>query len=174
MVFGLKKVTCGGPINFQQLQLDKQVRGLRMEVDKDNDLIALPVVVVDTTGPQTVASTPLVIEFQYQAVNAFGNKMIWTPAAGKRIRLMGGSICGANLTLAAAAREIVTLNRGVPGEYFYLIQQYLDATTRDFQNVNFDYGLQGFLLNPDESIIATLGTVLATGAYFVHVWGREE
>jgi len=81
MVFGLKKVTCGGPINFLQWNLDTQVRGLRMEVDKDNDLIALPVVVVDPTKSQ-VSANPVSVPLNEMIYGAgvIDSAVVWQPA----------------------------------------------------------------------------------------------
>lgn len=50
----MRHVTVGKAIDWQQWQLDQAVRSVRMQVDKDGDLYALPVIVVDPTKEKTV------------------------------------------------------------------------------------------------------------------------
>ena len=52
----MKHVTVGKAIDWQQWQLDQSVRSIRFQVDKDNDLYALPVVVIDPTMEKVSAS----------------------------------------------------------------------------------------------------------------------
>jgi hypothetical protein len=52
----MKHVTVGKAIDWQQWQLDQSVRSIRFQVDKDNDLYALPVVVIDPTTESVKAA----------------------------------------------------------------------------------------------------------------------
>ena len=178
MVFGLRKVKVGGPINFQQWNLDQQVRGLRLEVDKDNDLIALPVLVVDTTGePSTLTSsisTPTVQTIRGSIKSSFGPTTFWTPDAGKRIRLLGGVISGSNLTLAAAGTEYIVIETNSSAYILELTQQLDAAVPKDLAPFEFSLGPVGYLAPTDFYIDIRLLTALATGQYVVWVWGSED
>jgi hypothetical protein len=48
-------VQVGKAIDWSQWQLDRSVRSLRMQTDRDNDLYAVPVVIVDATGDKAQA-----------------------------------------------------------------------------------------------------------------------
>lgn len=51
-----KKVSVGGPVDTAQWNLSENVRGLHIAVDRENDMIAWPVVVVDPTMEKVSAS----------------------------------------------------------------------------------------------------------------------
>lgn len=107
MVFGLRKVKVGGPINFQQWNLDQQVRGLRLEVDSDNDLLALPVVIVDPTQkPEVLAATsaqPQVWQWGAIDTDIVGPKVVLpVNNPGETIMLAGFVISFGGPTIAAA------------------------------------------------------------------------
>jgi len=54
-----KHVSFETPIDWRQWKLDQSIRSLRMWVDPDGDLYAVPVVVVDPTGVAASARQPI-------------------------------------------------------------------------------------------------------------------
>jgi len=49
-------VTIGKSLDWQQMGFDQSVRGMRVQVDKDNDVYAVPVIMIDPTGTKKVSA----------------------------------------------------------------------------------------------------------------------
>ena len=98
--------------------------------------------------------------------------VVWTPAAGKRIRLMGYSISG-NATAAAATSFTVLLIR--PSGIFMQHTCVASATLAHVIETTVDMK-QGVLLNVDDQISFSLSNsgLLTFGAFGVNLWGTEE
>jgi|SRR5579864_1562919 len=116
--------------------------------------------------------------FKTVVANALGNTIVWTPAVGKRFRLMRYSITvTANASLAVAGLEEITLNDA--GAAIGLAESValpnaagagvalLDTGWRDIGN-----GYVSTAIN--QSLQVNLGTALATGEVRVNVAGTEE
>ena len=104
---------------------------------------------------------------------------IWTPAAGKKFRLMGYSILlSDDATLAAAGETLLTLldNATAIGiaYNFYVPLTALD-TNFSSSPIVVNFPADGYLsVAVNNPLNATLGTYLATGSFSLNVWGSEE
>lgn len=112
--------------------------------------------------------------FKSVAATVAGNTTVWTPAAGKKFRLMGYTISVAG-TLAATGVELIKLTDAAAGT---VIAQHnatvtITTPTGDTQ-IGADLG-QGFLSGAiNNALTVNLGTAMATGSVIVNAWGTEE
>ena len=107
---------------------------------------------------------------------AVGPTSVWTPAAGKKFRLMGYQISVAG-TLAATGVETITLSDGataIRNHIAALIQTPAAGTAPYGAVFESDLG-QGYLsAAANNHLNLTLGTALATGNVSINLWGTEE
>ena len=104
---------------------------------------------------------------------------IWTPAAGKKFRLMGYSILlSDDATLAAAGETLLTLlDNATAIGLAYNFYVPLTALDTNFSGSHIGVNLppNGYLsVAANNPLKATLGTYLATGSFSINVWGSEE
>lgn len=105
------------------------------------------------------------------AISGAGATALWTPASGKRIRLMGFSVI-VNPATTTAAGSLVTLKRGSTtfDDVIYLGVAALAVPARWA-------GLlppNGYLLDVDEVLNVDLSAACTAGGIYINVWGTEE
>jgi len=109
---------------------------------------------------------------------ALGNTAVWTPAAGKKFRLMGGLMTiDGSCTLAAAGSLLVTLQDAVAALGWGIrVALPAAAVTQDTDVVipigPFGQGVLSAAANNPLNV--NLGTALAAGNVRTSVWGTEE
>jgi hypothetical protein len=120
------------------------------------------------------ARTPNV--FKNADVSGAGDTTIWTPAAGKKWRLMGGivTVDGAATLAAAGSEAMIFRDSGVATGIGFRV--YIPAAATQTNTVialnNLGNGLISATAN--NALQLNLGTVLAAGNIRVSVWGTEE
>jgi hypothetical protein len=109
--------------------------------------------------------------FKNVVATAVGDTVVWTPAAGKKIRLMGYaiSVCG---TLAVLGVQVIQLRDAAT-----VIARHAAAVGAtvlgDSQfGTLLDNGLSFALA--DNVLNINLGTAMASGGVYVNAWGTEE
>ena len=105
-----------------------------------------------------------------------GTKTVWTPTAGKKFRLMGGTIiCGG--TLVAAAIRTIDFQEETTGSTG-LVFQFLAPVTAATVNtlITFDIKPVGYLASvAGKKLNAVVtGATYTTGNDSITVWGYEE
>ncbi len=105
---------------------------------------------------------------------------LWTPAAGKRFRLMGFSIVlSADATLAAAGETVLALvdqATAINIAFAFWVPAIAITTSLGTTNpVNFNLPGNGYLsLAANNALIANLTVALATGVFSINAMGTEE
>ncbi len=116
--------------------------------------------------------------FKSLAATAAGNTALWTPAAGKKFRLMRFmvSISGAS-TLAVAGNEVITFQdatTAIGGVLFQIQVPAAAVTGEDFTTGWIDWG-NGFLSAAiNQTLNVNLGTAFTAGGAVVICAGTEE
>lgn len=113
--------------------------------------------------------------FKTVAATALGNTAVWTPASGKKFRLMGGLITIAG-TAAAISVEVVQLTDGAAGTVIVDAAGVVPTALASGQTVVIPFTLgQGYLSGAANTVLeANLGTAMASGAVYVSIHGTEE
>lgn len=103
-----------------------------------------------------------------------GTTDIWTPAGGKKIRLMGLVVNGGG-TIAAAAGRTYTIFEETAGTIFARGSAIIAILGQNFQHY-YDFNPNGILLSTaDKKLqITTAGGTYTAGADAVTAWGTEE
>lgn len=118
--------------------------------------------------------------FKTAIATALGNTAVWTPAAGKKFRLMAYSIeVTSNASLAAGAVEEITLNDSGTAIGQGCSVFVPTAAGALIGNIQASGGMRqlgnGFLSGAANNVLqVNLGTALATGEVRVNVIGTEE
>lgn len=100
-----------------------------------------------------------------------GDTAVWTPASGKKFRLMGYtiSVCGTFLTLGV---QTIVLNDGATAVANHVAG--VGATVSGDSQIAANLG-QGKLSDTANNVLnITLGTDMLTGAVTINAWGTEE
>jgi hypothetical protein len=136
--------------------------------------------VSDGTNTQTMR-TPTI--FKSVTATAAGDTALWTPAAGKKFRLMRFKLhITADSTMAAAGRNVIKFRDGTTdmniSHTMWLGQVALTAITALF-TPGYDTGWidlgNGILSSTANNVLnVNLGTAMATGVVAVMVAGTEE
>ena len=122
------------------------------------------------TGQFQTIRTPTV--FKPVQVSAAGNTAVWTPASGKKFRLMGFVISVA-ASLAAAGEEVIELLDSATeiAVFSVPLQSTIAQTNPIIVHLNGD----GYLSAAANNVLnVNLGTVLASGHVSVFAYGTEE
>lgn len=108
------------------------------------------------------------------SANAYANTIVWTPAAGKRIRVMGYCIQTSNARFGSNGDLTVTLlEQG--GVWLGQFNFGLGAAATNQPVIVVNFPPPGILLSaPDKKIAIDLSNGLTAGAFGVTVWGSEE
>lgn len=111
--------------------------------------------------------------FKFVAATGSGNTTVWTPTAGKKVRVMGGVISIAG-TLGATGVQVIKLTQGNGGtEIARFNATVQDTLTGDTQiPFTFNNGLLFAAINT--TLVVNLGTAMASGSVIVNVFGTEE
>jgi len=223
-----RKVPINNSLNWTQLKMAESVKSLFFEVDEENNIKAMPVVLMDprfaltsiaghisaldtaglthavgsggytsidyyptvdhTWGLLTQASqyvvnktfaqmevvrTPSIWKSVETAVAA-ATTDLWTPAAGKKFRVLGGTVCMGG-TIAAAAKRSLTLIEETAGTVIGSFGIDIPILGGNIA-VPFDLRPNGFLASTaDKKLqVVTAGATYVTGSDWVSVWGTEE
>jgi hypothetical protein len=111
--------------------------------------------------------------FKSVVVSAAGDTTIWTPAAGKKVRLMGLSI-SASGTAAALVANLLKIQDAAAGPNLWQGFIAVATTVTGDTQIYVDFG-QGQLLSAINHVLnANLATAFATGGAAVNAWGTEE
>lgn len=105
--------------------------------------------------------------------SAYGNRTMWTPAAGKRIRVMGYAIQTSSAKFGAAGELIATiLEQG--GTFLGQVSYGLGTSATYQPAVVVSFGPSGFLLSLDKPLVVDLSAALTGGNIQFTAWGNEE
>ena len=117
--------------------------------------------------------TPTV--FKYAAASAAGNTAVWTPASGKKFRLMG-FILVPSAGLAAAGQTLLKLTDGATDWGMDLLI-YLPIAASIVAQAPIIVNLPGnghLSTTADNVLNANLSAALTAGAFSITAWGTEE
>jgi len=164
----------------------KSFRSLRLPEDGEGNAWALPVIITDPTMtrphyPNEVFNNITgVFDFQktptiWKYNNLTNDGDIWTPATGKKFRLMGGIITIAGAALAVAA--INTLDILDEAAIIMRLQIWcpLAAAATDTIIIPFSFPGNGYLsaaINQDLKL--DINAPITQGSIAFNVWGCEE
>jgi hypothetical protein len=120
--------------------------------------------------------TPTIWRLQ-NVVNA-GDTAVWTPAAGKRFRWMGGSISvPGRTTLAAAGFETISFHDGggaINISYDIALPAAVALIPQNWSET-FNFPGNGYISTAiNNPLIVNLSAALTAGYIHVNVWGTEE
>lgn len=105
--------------------------------------------------------------------SAYGNRTMWTPAAGNRIRIMGYAIETSSAKFAAAGELIATiLEQG--GTFLGQVSYGLGTAATYQPPVVVSFSPSGFLLTVDKPLVVDLSAGLTGGNIQFTAWGNEE
>jgi len=99
---------------------------------------------------------------------------IWDPAAGKRIRLMGLTICSAGAAKVAAGMLTLNINDGTNTLFHGVYLPAAASAPSGFSFASYDFRPNGWLLVVDATLVATFSVPLTVGEFTFTAWGTEE
>ena len=112
--------------------------------------------------------------FKSIAASAAGNTAAWTPAAGKKFRLLAWRLSVAG-TLAADGTQVIQLRDGANTVIARAGANVAAALPANDTQIGEDYGAKGQLSAAANNVLnLNLGTAMATGGVYLDVWGTEE
>lgn len=101
------------------------------------------------------------------------DQTIWTPSAGKRVRLLGVSIV-VDPTTTSAAMSLITLKDITNATvYDYLLALNTTAPATPYR-AQAPLSPNGYLFPKDAAIGIAIGSALTAGGVYVNMWGTEE
>ena len=144
---------------------------------QDGDLVEAQVIIpLDvTTDPMTYTMPCRILgsdpdRFKSAVANAIGSTALWTPAAGKKFRVLGYTFTLPS-TATSVAGTVITLKDGVT-TIFTLIA--MGATTGALTG-NVRLNGNGYLSSAADNVLnIDLSAALTVGQIAVSVWGTEE
>jgi len=173
-----KHVSFETPIDWRQWKLDQAIRSLRMWVDGEGDLYAVPVVVVDPTGAASSATLPQHPCINWENASLITNagvNIIAQPTAGQYIKLYGMKLDFSMTADAGGPAHFRLIIEDYPsGVGLFALQIYVAAAAYNHEIVlNF---LPSFLTNltPGSSINARWFAPPSTATVRCDAWGRME
>jgi len=109
--------------------------------------------------------------FHSAVATAIGATAVWTPAVGKKFRLMGYTISVSG-TLAAAGTQVLQLldAAAIIKRHNATVQSVITGDTQ----IGADLGNGQLSAAANNVLNINLGTAMATGSVAVNVWGTEE
>lgn len=127
----------------------------------------------------TVVTEPVLLDFKTAFLSASGDTALWTPAAGKAVRITKLSITAPNNTTKTAGNNLNVTLKGtskvwavhtlwIPSTLGALLTAPGAAGTG---NINLG---PGFKAAVDEVISINLSTSVDTGGIRINAWGLEE
>jgi hypothetical protein len=114
--------------------------------------------------------------FYTVVATALGATVVWTPAAGKKFRLMGYTLSIAGTLAATGVQAIALLDSAtvIKNHFAHLIQTTTANISGGDTQIGADLG-QGQLSAVINNVLSiTLSVAMATGGVAVNVWGTEE
>lgn len=168
------------PIDWQKWNLAKQSKAIRLLQDKAGNIIAIPVFNVDPlTNPMPISGqrTPTVFK-GLAGANGAGLATIWTPAKGKKFRLLGGNVtltkeaaCAGALWISLCDNTETAATRIIRFE----ISSAALVATGQVENFPFVIPGNGYLSQAADNVLAlNLSGALTAGLCTVSIWGVEE
>jgi len=115
--------------------------------------------------------------FKTVQITAVADNVVWTPATGKRFRLLGYNISWNLGTIAAAAGlETITFKDGAAGTAFSThAVQISNASAYGYGSFDVNYPGNGFLSGLADRVLAVaLDRAITAGGFWINVWGTEE
>lgn len=109
--------------------------------------------------------------FRTVVADTAGDTTIWTPAAGRRFRLMGYAISVAG-TVASLGVQTIALSDS--SDTFANHLAAVGATVLGDSQLGADLGQGALSQTADDPLVITLGTTMTAGGVAVNVWGTEE
>lgn len=136
----------------------------------DGDVVpASAIVQVFTNGELKAGMTVLI---DSAVITAAGQTVLWTPAIGKRARVMGFSIV-VNPATTTAAGSLVTIQDGaVDVENVLYLGIAAPAVPGRWAEVFPDNGYLS--VAPNNTISVNLSAALTAGGIYINIWGTEE
>ena len=165
------KVVINIPHNWTSDKLSEAIKTLIFEINKDNEAKAQFVVpVYANTNEAQVTPT----KFAYlNNINAAGSAPIWTPAAGKHFRLLGGIIT-LSKDAACAGAFTIGLTENTIIMRFDISSAALVATGNVIV-IPFAFPANGYLCAiTGQALNIQPSAILTAGYVSIVVWGTEE
>ena len=173
----MRHVTVGKAIDWQQWQLDQAVRSVRMQVDHEGDLYAIPVIVVDPTKELTVTGLSAPAPwYGYGTMQAAMTYITFnTPIQGRSSWITKISIDFANATILGGAQNqfFVQTNDGLT--QLFRTWQYFPAALPNppRPTVIWDFGAHPIAAGPSGCGCGMTGDMDALTQIAVHCWGYD-
>lgn len=172
-----KKVNIGGALDWPALELSESVKGIEIPVE-DGFLqgslnLSQPLLYNPETKSFQLQRVPTRF-FSFDGITDTAN--LWTPAAGKRFRLMGGSICIAKETACAGAL-LISIRDTLAAVNFINFRISAAALVATGQVIYLPIILppNGYLCTLPNSLLQILfSAALTAGSVAVNMWGCEE
>jgi len=170
---GVKKVTVNKPLDWPSLNLSESVKSISVDVDKENNIQGQAVFIIDPGTGSAATRTPTVYRYNGDAA---GGVTVWTPAPGKKFRLMGGVITLAGPALAAAGiNNFLLQDGGTANIMVFTFYCPLAAASLSTVVIPFTIPGNGYLsAQVDNPLIIGLTSNLTAGRWELSCWGTEE
>ena len=168
----MRHVSINRPLDFAQWNLDGNVRSVRIQVDKDNDMYCLPVIVVDPTRPLVKAVSPTPIntwEWLATSVTVVATS-VHIPAAGFTTFLDQYEISWMGDTMAAGAANFMLFLSPTVG-ILHDVGWWSIATAayKEPYTCTLKYPLEYV-----DELRVQLFAALTSGNVGIHIWGHDE
>ena len=181
-----KFIKLNNPVDWNNsFGLAESVRGIKIPVEDDGYIIGYPYLQTDPNGlnvktlnPAATLSTPSrnLTQFKSNAlVASTGNTALWTPAAGKKFRVLGMVMCLSKD--AACAGQFIIEIRDEAGTTLFDITISNGALVAMGQPVMMyiNFPGNGYLsAAPDNHLFVNLSGALTAGVLSASAWGTEE
>ena len=159
---------------------ENEVSGLSFEANEHSDIKTTPVVIVDPHTPSGATVQDKIRYFATDYDDTAGTNDMWTPTAGRGIRLMGLSVQGVYVGAAAAANEDIAVwssdeltTMGIIVDRVFRTPAAANAV--DIPIAIYNFGPDGLKLATDSILRWSMDRTITSGGYIeVCAWGREE
>jgi len=167
-----KHVSFETPIDWRQWKLDRAIRSMRMWVDGENDLYAVPVVIVDPTGLNASADgqTRGIPWIETQQLSFLPGDVIHNAPNGMESYVQGWRFDPAGCTKAVAGDVIAAVaTAGILGNYVDAFHYYCDVnpSLRPSMTQVFGHPLVG-------QEVLVYSSAALTAYPWVFVWGYDQ
>lgn len=168
----LEKITTNNPVDSSFLS--EVLHSIVLKADKDGDLVALPVILIDPMQP---VATPFKscthVTANGHNINAAGSVATWTPVAGRRARLLAFNVVLSKEAACAGALTLSILDSA--GNIIWIADVSSAALVAIGNVVSFVVTLPGNgYLAPLGSIYLNLNAALTAGFASISMYGAEE
>lgn len=162
-------VTAKTAIDWRSLNLQEQVRLMAMKVNEEKNLVVLPVFLIDPNTGKPLITQPTT--WKSGNYNTMGDQALWTPAAGKKFRILGFSYFLGDYATTAAG-SLITMKDGST-ILFYLAQ--INTTVQGVISQFVALPNNGYLSSAANNVLnINLSAALTACSFEINVFGVEE